>query len=65
VIDFVSEGSENGPHGIATLRFDSREALDAAFSDAKLREDMNRTRETFAASVQVIIVDEHVVLEHS
>jgi len=65
VIDFVTEGPEGAPHGIATLRFDSREALEAAFSDSLLREDLMRTRQTFAASVEVMIVDEHVVVGDS
>jgi uncharacterized protein (TIGR02118 family) len=62
VIDFVRDGPAEGPHALATLRFDSREALDAAFGDPQLSADLMRTRETFAASVQVVIVDEHVVV---
>jgi uncharacterized protein (TIGR02118 family) len=62
VIDFVPEALDGGPAGIATLRFDSREALESAFSDARLSEDLKRTRDQFAQSVQVMIVDEHVVV---
>jgi len=62
VIDFINDGCAEGPHGIATLRFDSREALDAAFAVVQLKADLMRTRETFAAAVQVMIVDEHVVV---
>jgi uncharacterized protein (TIGR02118 family) len=62
VIDFVTEGASEGPAGIATLRFDSREALDAAFSDRSLSSDLTRTREQFARAVQVMIVDEHIVV---
>lgn len=65
VIDFVTEGPKGAPHGIATLRFDSREALNAAFSDPKINNDLARTRETFASAVQVTIVDEHVVVRVS
>lgn len=65
IIDFVTEGSAGAPHGIATLHFDSREALEAAFSDQQLREELMRTRQAFAASVQVMIVDEHVVVGSS
>jgi uncharacterized protein (TIGR02118 family) len=63
VIDFVTEGAKEAPDGIATLRFDSREALDAAFRDQSLQTGLLRTRETFAATVQVLIVDEHIVVE--
>src|SRR5207247_1781198 len=33
LINFVTQGPAEGPAGIATLRFDSRQALDAAFND--------------------------------
>jgi uncharacterized protein (TIGR02118 family) len=62
VIDFVTEGPPDGPAGIATLRFDSRAALEAAFSDPQLSADLLRTRETFARAVQVMIVEEHPVV---
>jgi uncharacterized protein (TIGR02118 family) len=60
-IDFVTEGS-GGPAAIATLWFDSREQLDAAFAVPHVKEGLLRTREQFAAAVQVMIVDEHVVI---
>jgi uncharacterized protein (TIGR02118 family) len=62
VIDFVTEGPADGPSGIATLRFDSRQALDAAFSEPALRRDLMRTREQFARTVQVMMVDETIVV---
>src|ERR1700722_20146771 len=62
VIDFVRDGSADCPSGIATLRFDSRAALDAAFSDPALKEDLRRTRDTFARSVQLLFVDEQVIV---
>jgi hypothetical protein len=61
-IDFVPEAPEGAPSGIATLRFDSHTALEAAFSDAKLSDDLRRTRDEFAARVVVMIVDEHNVI---
>jgi uncharacterized protein (TIGR02118 family) len=66
-IDFATtSGPEAGdpepPSAIATLRFDSREALDAAFDIPDLRENLFRTREQFARAVQVLIVDEYVVV---
>ena len=61
-IDFVPQAADGAPSGIATLRFDSRAALDAAFSDSHLNKELLRTREVFAERVQVMIVDEHVVV---
>lgn len=62
VIDFVAEGPKGAPSGVATVRFDTREALDAAFSIPEVREGLLSTREQFAERVQVMIVDEHVVV---
>jgi len=63
-IDFVTDGSGEGPSAIATLYFDSKQALDAAFSVPHIKENLMRTREDFAESVQVMIVDEIVVVPH-
>jgi len=62
VIDFATEGPSGSPAGIATLRFESRAALERAFSDPELNEHLRRTREQFARTVQIIIVDEHQVV---
>ena len=62
VIDFVTEGSPDGPSGIATLRFDSRAALDAAFADPALSPHLARTREQFARATAVMIVDEQIIV---
>ena len=62
MIDFVTEGSKDGPQGIATLRFDSKEALKAAFRLPGLRETLLQTRELFAERVEVMIVDEYIVV---
>jgi len=62
VIDFVTEGSNDGPSGIATLRFDSRQALEAAFGDPMLTGHLMRTREQFARAVQVMMVEEEIVV---
>ena len=61
-IDFIPDASDGMPSAIATLRFDSREALDAAFSIPHLKEGLMRTRDQFAKAVQVVIVDECVVV---
>ena len=62
VIDFVAGAANGEPNGIATLRFDSREALDAAFAVPHIKEGLLRTREQFAQRVQVMIVDEHFIV---
>ena len=48
--------------GIAITSFDSREAAEMAFADPTVADDLQRTREQFAASVEVCFVDEHVVV---
>src|ERR1700728_3828003 len=58
LIDFVTEGPDDAPSGIATVRFDSRAALDAAFGNAVLKDDLLRTRAAFAKSVHLLFVDE-------
>jgi hypothetical protein len=65
VIDFVTEGSSDAPSGVATLRFDSRSALDSAFSDSTLKGNLLRTREQFARAVEVMLVDEELVVPRS
>jgi uncharacterized protein (TIGR02118 family) len=66
IIDFVTEAPEGAPSAMATLRFDSREALEAAFNIPHLKEGLMRTREEFAKVVQVMIVEEYsVVARHS
>jgi uncharacterized protein (TIGR02118 family) len=62
IIDFVTDTVPGGPSAIAVLRFDSRQALDAAFSVPHLREGLLRTRDQFAEDVKVMIVDECRVL---
>lgn len=57
-IDFAIERPAGAPDGIATLHFDSRQALDLAFDDLELTAQLLRTRESFASAVQVMIVDE-------
>jgi hypothetical protein len=62
LIDFVTEGPPEGPSGVATTRFETRAALEAAFSDPVLSRELLRTRETFARAVQILIVDENTVI---
>ena len=62
VIDFIPTAPADMPSAIATLRFDSREALDAAFNISHLKQGLMRTRDQFAKAVQVSIVEECVVV---
>lgn len=64
-IDFVTEGPSDAPSAIATLRFDSREALEAAFNAPQMKENLLRTREEFASAVQVMFVEQCSVLRWS
>ena len=47
---------------IATDPLASFEAAERAFADPGLADDLRRTREEFAESVEVSFVDEHVVV---
>ena len=50
-------------NGIAITTFDSRADADRAFSDPGLAEGLARTRDEFAASVDVYFTEEHVIVE--
>lgn len=62
VIDFIADAPAGAPSGIATLRFDSREDLDAAFADRQLSDRMLATRNDFADRVQIFFADENVLI---
>jgi len=49
--------------GVAITTFDSRADADRAFSDPGLAEGLARTRDEFAASVDVYFTEEHVIVE--
>lgn len=49
--------------GIAVTTFDSRDDAERAFADPELAEGLARTRDAFAASVEVYFAEEHVVVE--
>jgi hypothetical protein len=51
--------------GIAVTTFDSREVAERAFADPNLVEDLRRTRDEFAASVEVCFVEEHVIVREA
>jgi hypothetical protein len=48
--------------GIAVTTFDSRKAAERAFADPAVADDLRRTRDEFAKSVEVCFVDEHVIV---
>jgi uncharacterized protein (TIGR02118 family) len=49
--------------GIAVTTFDSRADAERAFADPVLAEGLARTRDEFAASVEVYFAEEHVIVE--
>ena len=49
--------------GIAVTTFDSREDAERAFADPELADGLARTRDDFAASVEVFFAEEHVIVE--
>jgi len=61
-IDFVHEAPEGAPDAVATVCFDTREALEEAFSIPDLKVELLRTRNQFASTVQLLFVDECMVV---
>jgi uncharacterized protein (TIGR02118 family) len=59
----VLVGEEPPYDGIAITTFDSREDAERAFADPELAQGLARTREDFAASVEVYFAEEHVIVE--
>jgi uncharacterized protein (TIGR02118 family) len=49
--------------GIAVTTFDSREEAERAFADPELADGLRRTRDEFAASVEVYFVEEHIIVQ--
>ncbi len=61
VINLVTAGPPGAPDGLATVRFDTRDACEAAFATPWLSEGLLRTREEFAERADVLFVDERVI----
>jgi len=61
----IAEHGGGGFDGLATVRFESRASADAAFADPELSEGLRRTREEFAASVEVVWVEEHTIVPYT
>lgn len=59
---YVPERDDAPFDGIAVTTFDSREAADAAFADPEVAAVLARTRDEFAASVDVHFVEEHTIV---
>ena len=61
VIHVLDEGAPYD--GIAITSFDTRAEAERAFADPALAEGLARTRDAFAASVEVYFAEEHVIVE--
>jgi uncharacterized protein (TIGR02118 family) len=59
----VLDGEAPPYDGIAITSFDSREDAERAFADPALAEGLARTRDEFAAAVEVYFAEEHVIVE--
>lgn len=59
----ILDGAAPSYDGIAITTFDSREDAERAFADPELAEGLARTRDEFAASVEVFFTEEHVIVE--
>ena len=59
----VLDGEDPPVDGIAVTTFDSREEAERAFADPELAAGLARTRDDFAASVEVFFAEEHVIVK--
>jgi EthD domain len=59
----VLDGEAPPYDGIAITSFDSRADAERAFADPALAEGLARTRDEFAAAVEVYFAEEHVIVE--
>jgi uncharacterized protein (TIGR02118 family) len=59
----VLDGEAPPYDGIAITSFDSREDAERAFADPALADGLARTRDEFAAEVEVYFAEEHVIVE--
>lgn len=59
----ILDGESPPYDGIAITTFDSREDAERAFAFPELADGLARTRDEFAASVEVYFTEEHVVVE--
>lgn len=59
----ILDGEPPPIDGIAITTFDSREEAEQAFADPELAAGLGRTRDDFAASVEVYFAEEHVIVE--
>jgi uncharacterized protein (TIGR02118 family) len=59
----ILDGETPPYDGIAITTFASRADAERAFADPVLAEGLARTRDEFAASVEVFFTEEHVIVE--
>ena len=59
----ILDGESPPLDGIAITTFETREDAERAFADPDLAPGLRRTRDEFAASVEVYFAEEHVIVE--
>ena len=59
----ILDGPSPPYDGIAVTTFATREDAERAFADPELADGLARTRDDFAASVEVFFAEEHVIVE--
>ena len=59
----ILDGEAPPYDGIAVTTFDSREDAERAFADPELAAGLARTRDEFAASVEVYFAEEHTIVQ--
>ena len=60
---YILDGGDPPYDGIAITTFDSLEDAERAFADPELADGLGRTRDDFAASVDVYFAHEHVIVK--
>jgi uncharacterized protein (TIGR02118 family) len=58
----ILEGEDPPYDGIAVTSFETREEAERAFAVPELAEGLRRTRDEFAASVEVYFAEEHTIV---
>jgi hypothetical protein len=63
-VDVAEEAvGDGGWDAVATLRFDNRASMQRSLERPEIAAELARTRAEFAEAVQVLIVDEHRLVE--
>jgi uncharacterized protein (TIGR02118 family) len=59
----ILDGADPPVDAIAITTFDSRDEAERAFADPEIAEGLRRTRDEFAASVDVYFAEEHTIVQ--